>query len=94
MAKPLSKEENRYFKELQDKFSEKSAEYKEQRWAELVAGRREELAKELADLKGYLELVKKGEVADMEVNIRWMRRKAEILADILDPRHIKDNDRA
>lgn len=83
MAIQFSENQRKYYKDLRDNFNKHVEEYKKEKQELLKQGKADELKEELAKHKGYLELFQKGDVADIEINIRFLRAKIKVLEEIL-----------
>jgi hypothetical protein len=81
--KPLSPEEEAYFDDLERNFDRRVEEYKKETEERLRGGERPELEEELGRLEGYLAGVRRGEISDVEVNIRFCGAKLRALKRLL-----------
>ena len=57
--------------------------FRAQKEKEMKEGQLKELNKELENLRGYLDLVKGGEVADTLPNLQLMSQKEKVLSELL-----------
>jgi hypothetical protein len=82
--KLLSKEEREYFEDLEKNFDSHVEKYREEKERQLKEGKRKELEEELRGIEGYLEGIWRGEISDIQVNIRFHSAKLQVLKEVLE----------
>lgn len=83
MAVRLTPEQERYYKDLREHMQKHVDEFIEKKKRELKENGPEKLKEELEGLQSYIKGCLQGEIAEMEVNIRFKQRCADALRDLL-----------